>query len=166
MIVWNEIPIEDLKHPYQVSRCGKVRNARSGRLIVSWDKRGYRVTKLMTESGRKSFFVHQLVAITYIPNPRNKPSVNHKNFQKDDNRVENLEWVTQKENIRHSSRAGRMTGARGTSHWKSKLTAVDVKEIRQHSYSPESIKTLARKYDVCPANIKCILERKTWKHVS
>jgi len=52
----------------------------------------------------KNRLVHRLIAITFIDNPKNKPCVNHKNWVKDDNRLNNLEWCTYSENWKHSCR--------------------------------------------------------------
>ena len=56
----------------------------------------------LTIAGRKNYKVHRLVAETYIPNPDNLPQVNHKNGDRTDNRVENLEWVTSQQNNEHA----------------------------------------------------------------
>jgi hypothetical protein len=70
--------------------------------IKSWDCKGYRKTCFRTESGKSiQLFVHRVVAMLFIPNPENKDEVNHKNRNKQDNCVENLEWVTKSENELH-----------------------------------------------------------------
>ena len=66
------------------------------------NKYGYEQCTLMKDNKPKTFLVHRLVAITYIPNPNNYPQVNHINGIKNDNRIYNLEWCTVSKNTKHA----------------------------------------------------------------
>lgn len=92
---------------YEASSCGKIRNAQTKNLLRPYiNHEGYKKIGLVTTAGRKKFFVHRLVAETFIHNHSEKPIVNHKNSRRRDNRVENLEWATHSENLVHSWLAG------------------------------------------------------------
>ena len=71
-------------------------------LKLQEDRDGYYKVDLHFKGKHKKYFVHRLVAMQYLPNPENKPEVNHINGNKKDNRVSNLEWVTGSENAKHA----------------------------------------------------------------
>lgn len=89
---------------YEISTEGEVRNAATGYILKPrLDKDGYLRISLKDENGKlKTRFIHRLVAITFIPNPLNKPQVNHKDFNRQNPSVDNLEWTTAKENTQWS----------------------------------------------------------------
>ena len=90
--------IKDFEN-YSVSRNGKVRNDKTRRILKKQhDKKGYERINLWKNGKVKRFGVHRLVAEAFIPNPENLPCVDHINTVKTDNSVENLKWVTHKEN--------------------------------------------------------------------
>jgi hypothetical protein len=68
--------------------------------------RGYLRINISNENGSKTFTIHRLVATAFVPNPKNKKTVNHINGIKTDNRIENLEWCTNSENCKHAHRTG------------------------------------------------------------
>lgn len=94
--MWMNILESDSK--YEVSENGLVRNKKTKKIIKSFDNGGYDRVKF---SNGVKMLVHRLVAIYYIDNPEFKSQVNHKNLDKRDNRAENLEWVSGRENVNH-----------------------------------------------------------------
>ena len=90
---------------FKVSNKGSVKNNSNRELSLELTRNGYlRVTK-----NNKHYLVHRLVAQAFIPNPDNLPCVNHKNEDRTDNRVENLEWCTYSYNINYGSRNSKMS---------------------------------------------------------
>jgi len=105
----NWLPVPGFEGLYEVSDLGNFRTL--GGRVGNWNRRllKFKVMKdkylyvRLNRNGYQEFFnAHRLVAKVFIPNPENKKEVNHKNSDRQDNRVENLEWVTPLENMRHA----------------------------------------------------------------
>ena len=92
---------------YAISDCGNVLSIRSGKNLVKKNTHGYDYVVLSVNGKCKTMRIHRLVALAFIPNPDNKPTVNHINEIKTDNRVCNLEWATTKEQNTHGTRIQR-----------------------------------------------------------
>lgn len=99
---WNMIDIGENKQ-LMVSNFGNVINPANGEILQQKTATvGYKVVNVFN----KQLYVHRLVAQAFIPNPSNKKQVNHKDANKTNNNVENLEWVSQKENLKHARDLG------------------------------------------------------------
>lgn len=96
-----------IKSIYAVSKNGKIRL--TGTILKpSINRRRYYILKL----SKKTYKVHRLIALTFHPNPENKPQVNHKDLNQLNNRADNVEWATAKENTNHAQLHGRMPMAK------------------------------------------------------
>lgn len=106
--IWKDI--EGYEGVYQVSNLGRVNSLYTNR-ILNGDKVGGRYLRvvLCKNNIKSKKLIHRLVAQAFIPNPENKPQVNHIDEDKTNNRADNLEWVTRKENANHGIRNTRMS---------------------------------------------------------
>jgi hypothetical protein len=125
----------------------------------------YYFVYLCDNSKKKSCSIHRLIALAFIPNPLNKPHINHINGIRTDNKIENLEWCTRSENQLHAIKIGTKNDYGSKSNF-SKLRESDVLEIRRlKKMLLKSNKELAKNYKVTVSNIEYIIARKSWKHI-
>lgn len=144
--IWKDI--EGYEGKYQVSNTGKVRSLNyrhTGKTKVMrqyTDKDGYKNITLRTNGKRKVYFIHRLVAQAFLPNPNNYPIINHKDENKTNNAVWNLEWCTYKYNTNYGNCRKKMSeahkGKQFTEEHRKKLS--EAKKGKKYKRKKESIK--------------------------
>lgn len=103
--VWKDI--KDVRPVFEVSNLGNIRHKRNGLIRkLKTNRSGYRQIELRINKQKKTHSVHRLVAIAFIRNPKNKPCINHKDGNKANNLVSNLEWATYTDNLCHAYKIG------------------------------------------------------------
>lgn len=174
---WKDI--YDYEGAYQISNLGRVRSLprkiiySNGKIIhyhgglISTKERKkdkYWTTCLCKNQIEQTMYIHRLVALHFIPNPKNKPEVNHKDGDKSNNKVTNLEWATESENNKHAHEIGLNSSLKGADSKFAKLTWENVFEIRRMWESGGYTQTeIADIYNVGGPNICNIVNFKTWK---
>lgn len=145
--------------PYSISNLGRVKKhfstGRTKLKTASINGAGYYLVALYRNAERSNFNIHRLIAESFVPNPENKPCVNHKNGVKTDNRIDNLEWCSFSDNTQHGMRTGLMPY-----RCNARLTEDDVKYIRKRL---KTRKELCEMFGVTNSNIGRILKGKSWK---
>lgn len=142
---WVSVPFNDLDR-YQVNRKGEIRSfarSKTNPMILkpSISKKGYLCYGLKRTSDGKSISLkaHKIVATAFIPNPENKPMVDHINGDKKDNRVENLRWATAKENANNPATSGSNKKRNFLEQQESKRRTKDSKPVEQYDFKGNKI---------------------------
>lgn len=165
--IWKKINfLEDSGYgTYYISNEGKIKNKKCYIRKFQTDKSGYyRVSFRNKERKTKQFFVHRLVAITFIENPLNKPQVNHKDLDKKNNNVENLEWCNNSENIKHAY-LNNILCQKGSKNNSSKLKEKQVIEIYKMKGKLKQ-EDIGKIYGVARTTISQIMNKINWKHLT
>lgn len=144
---------------YAVSLEGKVFSLKSNRFLKSFsDTSGYQYVECYKDGKKHRFAVHRLVAMAFIPNPENKKEVNHKDGNKLNNHVDNLEWVTSSENCTHAERSGLRNNATLSDDVAHQICAKICEGYR--------VCDLVSMFGVSKATISDIKNFKTYKYIS
>lgn len=163
--VWKETPYEN----YYISNFGRFKGRTNKILKQHIGKTGYYMINIYP-NGRigksKTLKIHRVVAEAFIPNSNNYPVVNHKDGNKLNNNVENLEWCTHSYNTKHAFEHNLSKPKKGCSNSNSKLSEDDVKWIREHYIPRDRIfgtRALARKFNMSHANISRLVNKVRYK---
>lgn len=171
--IWKDIP--DYEGSYQASTLGRIKSLprsvnRNGSLLPvrgcikkgAPNHKGYLLVVLKNSKTGIGKAIHRWVALTFIPNPLNLPQVNHKDGDKLNNRVDNLEWCTASYNMKHAYDTG-LANKKGERQEQAKFTDDEVRGIKN---SKESVNALAKRYNV---TYQCIWQMKnnySWTHIA
>lgn len=170
--IW--LKIKDYDGMYEISNLGRIKSLKrnSERILsLTKDRYGYLGVRLCKNGIMKRFKVHRLVAEYFIDNPNNLFEVNHIDGNKENNVVDNLEWSTRSQNLKHAFKlklkkgtggGGKSYGEKNGNH---KLSVKDVQEIRKKyvfKSKTHGSTALAKEYGVNKKTILSILHNKSW----
>lgn len=175
MEIWKPIP--NYNNFYEASNTGKIRSVdrivkqrnnrkqlKKGKILSpSINRCGYLVQPLSRNNKLVSFTVHKLVAITFLEKPKYKCEINHKDGNKLNNNVDNLEWVTRSDNLRHAVKNNMITYHNGIKHKNSVFNENELKSIRALLSVGSSPLKIAKSYNVHFSTIYRIKNNQTYK---
>jgi len=164
-------PVIDYEDWYEVSDLSVIRRTKAscgthiGKILIPHTNRGgYRCVSLCKEGGQRTATVHRIVTESFLGRRPDDKQVNHKDGDKTNNRLENLEYVTTSENVLHAYKTGLNNGPRGELQGNSKLTEEKVHEIRRLLVD-ETQTAIALKFNVSNVTISDVARGVTWMHV-
>lgn len=166
---WRPVAEPGFEHVYEVSdlgrvrRVGKAKAARVGRIMRQYEiTSGYLTVGMRSRDVHRRRTVHRLVLLAFVgPCPEGQ-ECNHKNGDKHDNRLVNLEWMTHGDNARHAYQTGLNHPVRGERSPRAKLTADQVREIRRLKYVIPSYE-IAEQFGIKQRTVWGIWSGKSWR---
>ena len=160
--VWKNI--ENFLGIYKISSWGRIKSVLYGKHFIMANPitEGYYRVGLTKKGKTNHFLVHRLFAIAFIPNPDAKPCINHKDGNRLNNKIENLEWCTYAENNQHAYDTGLNIKLEGEKNYSAKLKKDNIIEIRS---SEMSNLLLSKQFNVSPSTIYKIKKKLAWKHI-
>ncbi len=167
------LPVIGFEGFYEVSSAGRIRSAAArtsntfdGKIIKQNLKpSGYWNICLHKNRTQHTLRVHRVVAEAFLDNTDGLSQVNHKDGDKSNNAVLNLEWCSAGDNMRHAISLGLKPVLHGEAHGNAKLTDEKVRSIIADHRSGEKQISIARKYSVTRATVCLVVNRKIWRHV-
>ncbi len=163
-------PVSEFPADYRVSSLGRIKRISASNradkefLEGTLAKHGYRVITFTVGNICYQRYLHRIIAAAFIPNPESKRYINHKDGNKENNALDNIEWVTARENLIHRSR---VLGLEiGINHHSAKLDNEKVCAIRELFLAGLSNTQIAAQFLVSRATIGAVRSKRTWFHVT
>lgn len=164
---WKKIYLNNIETEFEISNNGDVWSNKTNKLLKPHlSTTGYPAINFNIGGKTKFKEIHRLVAEAVIPNPENKPQVNHINANKLDPWVGNLEWVTAKENVKHAIDNGLRDGFLGINSPKNIYSENTIHNICRMLENGETQKSIANKLKVNKGTVNSIKQKKIWTHIS
>ena len=136
---------------YEISNVGTIINSKTGnKLRINVNNNGYKYVQLSTNGKRRTYRIHRLVAETFLKNENNLPYINHKDGNKLNNDVKNLEWVTARENNIHARETGLIRDNKP-------IVSIDIKTGEKREF--KSLSEAGRYYNINTAYIHRALNK-------
>lgn len=160
MEIWHKI---DGFNRYYISSMGRVWNG-ANVMKSCPDKENYLLITLKESPKRKTFKIHRLVGVYFVPNPLNKPEINHLDYNVQNNECYNIEWSTRKENMEHAVKHGLVGRCDrfGEKNGRSKINQEIANNIRELSTNNHSRANIASLFNISIPTVNRILNNKSW----
>jgi hypothetical protein len=152
---------------YEIYSNGRVFSNKSNKfLVTSRGTYGYEIITLYGKNKQKTFRVHRLVGLAFLPKVKNKSEINHKDGNKLNNDVENLEWTSRSENVKHAYDTNLKKGMIQEKNGRAKLTIKKANKIREDYMSKKYTQTyLAKKYKLSQPLVGRVINNLIWNKI-